>query len=145
MKAFKDIRLPHYNYSLNGWYFVTICTHSRLPLLSGRTGDEISHFINSIPATETGLSIDYFVVMPNHVHLILVLENTPLKLGEIIRRFKARTSRHFNRRLWQPNYYEHVIRDENALTKIREYITNNPDAEKFAFEQFYKTEKAPHK
>ena len=58
------------------------------------------------------------------------MSECPLSLGEIVRRFKARTSLAAGRRLGQPNYYEHVIRSDKAFLKIREYIEQNPDAEK---------------
>jgi len=61
-----------------------------------------------------------------------------LKLGEIIRRFKARTSKITGFKLWQPNYYEHVIRNDAALNRIREYIQNNPMVIEIEFEEFYK-------
>lgn len=85
--------------------------------------------------------------MPTHLHTIVALEGSPLPLSEIIRRFKSRTTVETNKaarqagqlqRLWQPNYYEHVIRSERALTKIREYIANNPLAEKLRWEEFEK-------
>ena len=75
--------------------------------------------------------------MPTHVHKILILEKSKIKLGEIVRQFKARTKRYFGFNLWQPNYYEHVIRNETALSKIREYIKKNPQIEKIEFGQFY--------
>ena len=75
--------------------------------------------------------------MPTHLHIIIVLQECKLKLGEIVRRFKALTSKESGVKLWQPNYYEHVIRNEMALRKIREYIMNNPLAERIQVEQFY--------
>jgi putative transposase len=106
------------------------------------------------------IELDQFVLMPNHVHGILVLvgvqfiaPTTPRQgvinraptlmqhgqgminraptLGEIVRTFKAATTRQI--RLvglsefgWQRNYYEHVIRDEDSLNRIRDYIATNP-------------------
>jgi REP element-mobilizing transposase RayT len=64
--------------------------------------------------------------MPSHIHLILVLEECQLRLSEIVRRLKAVTTKQVRFKLWQPNYYEHVIRDDKALAKVREYIQNNP-------------------
>lgn len=84
-----------------------------------------------------GLALDFYVVMPNHSHIIFVLNQCKFKLGEIVRRFKAKVSRSFNQNVWQPNYYEHVIRNETALNKIREYILKNPDKEITEFKQFY--------
>lgn len=81
--------------------------------------------------------MDYYVVMHDHVHVILILDDCLFKLGEIIRRLKAVVSKKSGLKMWQPNYYEHVIRNENALRNIREYIINNPLVEKLEFEQFY--------
>ena len=135
MVRIKDIRLKDNDYC-NGWYFITIVTNFRKKFL-----DENKPLIeaellsmNSIP----GVTIDYYVIMPDHVHLIIGLENSSFPLGEILRRFKAKTSKLTSEKLWQPNYYEHGIRNEEALNKIREYIINNPAAELLKFSQFYK-------
>lgn len=84
-----------------------------------------------------GVSLDYYVTMPNHVHIIFVLNNCKLHLGEVVRRFKAKVSKTLKHNIWQPNYYEHVIRNEKALGRIREYIVNNPQALLLKFDQFY--------
>lgn len=76
--------------------------------------------------------------MPNHVHIIFILENCPLHLGEIVRRFKAKVSHSLSRNVWQANYYEHIIRNERALEKIRQYIINNPLELLLKFDRFYK-------
>jgi REP element-mobilizing transposase RayT len=78
--------------------------------------------------------------MADHGHLILILAGCVLGLGEVVRRFKAKTSKKAGRRLWQPNYYEHVIRSEEVLHRIRKYVQNNPLAEKIEFEEFYKND-----
>ena len=70
--------------------------------------------------------------MPSHIHLILVLEHCELKIAEIVRRLKAAATKQVGFKLWQPNYYEHVIRDAKALARIREYIQNNPLVEKIS-------------
>ena len=84
-----------------------------------------------------GVSLDQFVVMPDHLHMIIILDECDLRLGEIVRRFKAKVSKQVTEKIWQPNYYEHVIRDEKALNKIRNYILNNPLVAEIDFEQFY--------
>jgi putative transposase len=136
MKAIKNIRLKHYDYSQDGYYFVTICTNYQCPYLS-ELRQEICRAIEKLNQID-GIRVDYFVVMPTHVHLIIILNNSKISLGEIIRRLKASSSKETGMKLWQPNYYEHVIRNEHALFKIREYIQNNPLKEKIEFEQFYK-------
>jgi len=101
------------------------------------------------------VDIDIYCVMPNHIHGIMVITNFHHRrglihqtrdvihqtrqfgqwmgminhaptLGHIIRYFKAKTSRLTNMKLWQRNYYEHIVRNETELEKIREYITLNP-------------------
>ncbi len=129
MDAIKNVRLKDYDYRTNGYYFVTIVTAGRLWRLEGTTKDLVQKQLQSL-SSEQGVSIDFGVVMPNHLHFILVLSDSLLPLGEVVRRFKARTSLAAGKRLWQPNYYEHVIRSDRALLKIREYIQQNPDVEK---------------
>lgn len=81
--------------------------------------------------------MDTAVVMPNHFHGIVFLEkcdeglmNQAPTLGKIVRTLKAVSTRLIRRHnpnfVWQRNYYEHIIRDEDSLNKIREYITTNP-------------------
>ncbi len=135
MKAIKNIRLKHYDYSQNGYYFVTICTNYRRPYLA-KLNSEIHGAIKKLNEIE-GVKIDYYTILPSHVHLILILNECKIHLGEIVRRFKASSSKETGIKLWRPNYYEHVIRNEQALFKIREYIKSNPLKEKIEFEQFY--------
>jgi putative transposase len=135
MKHIKNIRLGNYDYSQNGYYFVTVCSYLKQPVLETNKAI-IKKCIKSLDDI-SGVTIDYCVTMSNHVHIILILENCRMKLGEVVRRFKATASRKTGIKLWQPNYYEHVIRNEDALFKIREYITNNPEEEKIKFEEFY--------
>ena len=136
MKAIKNIRLRHYDYSQDGYYFVTICTN-RHHSLSTELREIITNDILNLSKIE-GVEVDYSVVMPTHVHLIIVLNDCSLHLGEIVRRFKASSSREAGFKLWQPNYYQHVIRNERALLRIREYIQNNPLKESIDFESIYR-------
>ncbi len=76
--------------------------------------------------------------MPDHIHMILALDDCPLALGEVVRRFKARIAHELDVKVWQPNYYEHVVRNEKVLDKIREYIQNNPEDEKIKWDEIYK-------
>ncbi|MDR3264000.1 MAG: hypothetical protein LBT30_06805 [Clostridiales bacterium] len=93
--------------------------------------------------------VDKYVIMPNHIHFILLLSGTSAAgeiggrdiadvcgitgaasgaptIGNIIRGFKAGVSRICNQSVWQRNYYEHIIRDANDYSEIWEYIDNNP-------------------
>ena len=136
MKAIKNIRLKEYDYKSDGYYFVTILTNYRQNLLCDATMNVVARFIGRLGDIPR-VSVDYHIVMPNHIHMILILNNCSLKLGEIVRRFKARTSHALEIQLWQPNYYEHVIRNEQALRRIREYVQNNPGKENIEFNMFY--------
>lgn len=138
MKRKKTLRLGNYNYTSDGYYFITVCTYYRRPYIVGKNRDVVAQFIEHISTKIKGVSVDYYVLMPTHIHLILILEQCEFKLGEVVRRLKAATSKQSGIKLWQPNYYEHVIRNERALGKIREYIINNPLAERIEFTQFYK-------
>ena len=113
-----------------------IVTKQREKLIPGLE-NVIERELADLVSKTAGLSIDYKAIMPNHMHLILVLENSSLALGEIVRRLKAKITRKTGKDLWEANYYEHVIRNDEALNRIREYIINNPLAEILKFEQFY--------
>jgi len=97
-----------------------------------------SQSINRLSAEIDGVHVDSCVIMPEHIHVILAMNNCKLPLGEIVRRLKAKATKDTGMKLWQPNYYEHVIRNEKALTEIRKYMLNNPLKRKIEFEQFYR-------
>lgn len=172
----RSIRLKGYNYSLAGAYFITICAHQRECLFGeviagamilNRLGQVVKWHWYTLPKIHRRLQLDEFVVMPNHLHGILVLadddngvvgaglgnnlsvytENLSAKpaptediatkrehgITEIIRGFKTFSARRINQirhtrgiSLWQRNYYEHIIRNEESLNTIRQYIINNP-------------------
>lgn len=99
-----------------------------------------------IPRFYPGFEIDEFIIMPDHIHGIIHIvgatprgrPTTPISLGDLIGRFKTLTTRRyvegvhakgwppFERSLWQRNYYERIIRDDDELARIRAYIRNNP-------------------
>jgi len=143
----RSIRLRGYDYSQAGVYFVTLCAHERARLFGSMEGavvrlNEVGHLVQrlweQLPEHFSGVELDAFVVMPNHVHGIVVLSdlgamNRAPTVGEIIRAYKARCTHGINRLhgtkgqpIWQRNYYEHIIRNESSLQEIREYIANNP-------------------
>ena len=140
MKVIKNIRLRNYDYSTNGYYFVTVLTNYRRPYLAKDLYELVNAAIQELNELE-GVKVDYAVVMSDHIHLILILNKCPLKLGEIVRRLKAKTSRKAGLKLWQPNYYEHVIRHDQGLSRIRQYIIDNPHVEQIEFRDFYDSNK----
>ncbi len=152
----RSLRLKGYDYSQAGAYFVTICTHRRTCLFGdlaqgvvrlNEVGIIAQQTWDELPVHYPHVSLDAFVVMPNHVHGIILLTDDPVVVGagfkpaptklhavpEIVRAFKNFSARAINDRqgspgasVWQRNYYEHVVRDENDLSRIRQYIANNP-------------------
>jgi len=151
----RSIRLKGYDYSRVGAYFVTICTQKRECLFGDIVNHEmiLNGFGEIVESVWCDLSnhykhveLDQYVIMPNHFHGIVVLTDTAVGAGlkpaptmkrhalpEIIRGFKTFSSRRINqirntpgKKLWQRNYWEHIIRNENELNRIRQYITDNP-------------------
>jgi putative transposase len=151
-------------------YFVTICTRDRECLFGALTDDEVrlndggrlaSVAWKELPSRFPTVSLDSFVVMPNHIHGIITVGaqfiapdsvqfiapasapynhvgiaqegamNRAPTLGEIIRTYKAVSTRMIRQTAnlefaWQRNYYEHVVRNEESLNRIRQYILENP-------------------
>lgn len=160
----RSIRLKEYDYSQSGAYFITISTHHHEPLF-GQIGNGIIYLNHAgnivkkcwmdIPIHFPHSKIDQFVIMPNHVHGIIIIEwpdivgannYSPLRnvhishrqhngtsktIGSIVRGFKIGVTKWFHKNTdihipWQRNYYEHIICNENELNRIRQYIINNP-------------------
>ena len=152
-------RLPTWDYCLPGAYFVTICTHDRAMLFDEVPLREIaaSAWCGMPERYRSGLlTLDEWVVMPDHFHAIVVLDGAGLQLrstgtsasdqsttalrnaaagslGAIIGRFKSLASRRINqlRRttsapVWQRGFYERVLRTPEELDRTRIYIRNNP-------------------
>lgn len=151
----RSVRLSAYDYGQVGAYFVTLCTCDRKTLFDDPKIREIAEACwLTIPHFDPAVELDEWVLMPNHMHAILVLgtnqgvlSNAPTRriagnrfsvmspqrgtLGLVIRKYKSAVTgkcRAIDRFdfAWQRGYYEHVIRGERQLHAIREYITNNP-------------------
>ncbi len=147
----RSIRLQHYDYSQNGGYFVTVCTHQRQSLFGEIMGGKMVLNMMGIMVRKHWLmlenkfntiQLDEFIIMPNHFHGILIIKNGmdraimqmhTATLGKILAFFKYQTTKEMNqiqnqgiKKLWQRNYYEHIIRNEKSLHNIRAYIIANP-------------------
>jgi REP element-mobilizing transposase RayT len=120
-----------------GAYFVTVCTEGRRCFFGcvngrrvelSRLGRIASECLLDVRQHHAGAIVDTNVVMPNHVHAVVVLtEAAEATLGTAIGTYKAAVSRRSRiRGLWQRGYYDHVIRDESELARIREYVETNP-------------------
>jgi putative transposase len=130
----KQIHLVSFDYTdIHAVYFLTICTHEkkayfRNPEFAGYIAREIDY--RSRVAHE--VTVFASCIMPDHVHLLMRLNETYGKsLPNWVAAFKRYNARilsmmHDIRPLWQPNYYEHIVRKDEALNKIAEYIIQNP-------------------
>jgi putative transposase len=136
MWGLKNVRLPSYDYQQDGYYFVTIIANWKKPLFKNKQ-KQIETIIRDACAKLVGVSIDTIIIMPNHVHAIIQLEKSALTLGQIVRRIKARVSHDLGVAAWQPNYYEHVIRNDQALGMIREYVKHNAELEVLKIDKKY--------
>jgi REP element-mobilizing transposase RayT len=138
MKWRKSIRLRNYNYRTDGYYFVTICTACRKPFLE-QYRTEAEQVLMNLPLRFPGLRIDFYIIMPDHAHVIIILENSDASLSQIIRTYKALVTKTSGYKpFWERNFYEHIIRNEKALCEIRKYIQENPDKEMLNFENIYR-------
>ena len=153
----RSIRLRDYDYAQGGAYFVTICTTQRLCLFGDVINGEVAlstigqvaegHW-EDVPNHALGVTLDVWVLMPNHLHGVVVLPDVkdgcfsadarpygakPSSLGVVIGGFKGAVSREVSARnltlvrpLWQRNYHERIIRNDGKLDAIRTYIHDNP-------------------
>ena len=132
----KSARIPNYDYSSCNYYFVTICTHNRQCIFgSGEKLSELGEIakrgILNLSHHYNGVRVDHYVVMPNHVHLIIILEEKAPNLNQIIAQYKSGVSRQIhnicpNITVWQRSYHDHIIRNQISYEKIRNYIDGNP-------------------
>jgi putative transposase len=158
----ESTRLRSYDYSRPGAYFVTICAQDKTALFGvvdgqgmrrNRIGEIVAQAWRDLPKHFEHVRLDEFIVMPNHVHGILVIERkddmknsdkaclVPTKrfghpgagsLSTIIGSFKAKATREIRRicpamaAVWQSRFMEHIIRDDEDLYNHRRYIRENP-------------------
>ena len=143
----KSIRLREYDYATNGAYHVTICTKNREKVLSRivnvgeglcalpkvqltAIGEVVASTIRYIQEHESNVHIVHYVIMPDHVHLLILLEEKGGRgsppLHEIIKRLKTYTTRCYGQVLWQRSFHDHIIRGRQDLEETWQYIDNNP-------------------
>jgi len=138
------MRLKSYDYQTNGAYFVTICTDFKKKFISRKEKIILEKELRNLENRFAGVTIDYFAIMNNYLHIIFLFDEANINLPRVIQAFKSLTTLKLKQNgftgkvFWQRNYYEHVIRSEKALEKIREYIQNNPLAERLEPVEIYK-------
>ena len=148
----KPTRLKEYDYSTPGAYFVTICTQNKEKLFEiENVGNDlcvvppqqnkiIHKWIKETENKFDNIKIDKYVIMPNHIHIIVVITERhtgrslhdvmqwfeTMATNEYIRYVKKGVLKPFNMKLFQKSFHDHIIRDENDYRKIWEYIDTNP-------------------
>ena len=155
-------RLRRYDYSQIGGYFVTICVQDQQCLFGkiidgqmqlSEMGKIVVECWNRIPQHFISAELDVSVIMPNHMHGIILLGTGGAKsqrptihsrpnrrgevsspaLGQVVAYFKYQSTKYINQhrempgtRIWQRNYYDHVLRGDTDLQRIRQYVADNP-------------------
>jgi putative transposase len=168
-KERKRLWLKEYDYSQPGAYFVTICTKDRVCRFGKIVDGEmranglaavVQSCWNDLPNHFPNVQLDEFVIMPNHVHGVIILLDDMVgadsglhnigcstvgsrhastlhgprnALGNVVGSFKSALTKRINEMngtggapFWQRGYYDHIIRDDRSLVRIREYIAHNP-------------------
>lgn len=145
----RNPRLPYWDYSSDGRYFITILIKNRERLLGSvvnkvlilsEVGQIVEQCWFELPLHYSNLQLGAFVIMPDHIHGIMIINNSMLKTGserhelaEFIRGFKTFSTRRINemnntptRRIWHSRYYERLIRNEKEYATVEQYIKTNP-------------------
>lgn len=136
----KNKRLKYYDYSRNGYYFVTLCTSNKSSIIQ-RYKTILEEDLIPLQSRFKGVSIDEKIFMDNHCHIIFLFSDANTPLSRVIQEYKSLTTLKIKRlgyagkRFWQPNYYEHIIRSEDELLKIKIYIRANPYQEAIDWER----------
>lgn len=165
-------RLKGWDYATPAYYFITICTQNRIPWLGKIKNDRVilsqlgkitSDNLEKIPIIYPNVSLDAWIVMPNHIHAVIVIGEPvetphwgvstkgnwrPGALGVIISQFKSICTKRirmmgFIKFAWQPRFYDHIIRDEKELKKIRSYILGNPT--KWAEDEYFSSQTSKYR
>ena len=150
----KPNRLINFDYSTEGAYFITICTHPRRKILSrvgaihespairlSKIGSIVEEQLLQL-SSRFGIDVAKYVIMPNHIHLILVIDDleraireSPLQkrsiISKVIGYLKMNVSKEVHRNspnllIWQRSFHDHVIRDAKDYNEIADYIEANP-------------------
>jgi len=167
----KKNRLTDFDYSQNGAYFITICTKDMKCLLSkicasktdfvgdgaldvpktilSKTGIIIDNEIQKMNVVYDNIKVNSYVIMPNHVHLLIIITNThpngtsraPSPTNSLIARYISTLKRMTNKKcgidLWQRSYYDHIIRNEEDYLSHLQYIDENPKKWLLGKDEYY--------
>ena len=132
----KHPRLKYYDYSTPNCYFITICTFDRQcifgnPGCLNQFGCIAKNGIDNIPNKYPNVCLDHYVVMPNHVHILIMVKEQKDSIEQIIGQYKAYVTKQIrkiqpNQKVWQVSFHDHIIRNQIGYEKIWNYIEGNP-------------------
>lgn len=135
----KNIRLPGFDYSEQGVYFITIDSKDHKEIFwddsvsLSKYGEVVKQAISNIPIRYPMISIDHYVIMPNHIHLLLRIRNDiggrsmiAPTVSVVIQQMKGYVTKKCGFPVWQKSFYEHIIRGDTDYLETWEYIENNP-------------------
>ena len=137
----KPLRLPEFPYTQAAYYFVTVCCKGKAPFFFfflgngldrsaavclSRCGEIADADLRALPQHFPGVQVLKYVIMPDHLHLILALDGQSASVPQILASYKSGVSRKCGRAVWQKSYYDHVIRGRKDFEEIWRYIDNNP-------------------
>lgn len=143
----KPLRLKDYDYSQNGGYFITFCTENRAPILGHITvgkaalrlpqaelteyGRITEKYIQNISLAYPHISVENYVIMPNHVHLLLLVGDggqgaARPTVSAVVRSIKALVRKEAGKSLFQSSFYDHILRDQQDFLLHWDYIETNP-------------------
>lgn len=150
----KPTRLKNFDYSAPGVYFITICTQNRRCLLSHVVGGDVpdapeiqltrygqiaDKYINQLNDFYDNLSVEKYVIMPNHIHILLWIKNgkngasrtsRPTKqhstVSQFVSTFKRFCNKEYDTNVWQRHFNDHIIRNHEDYEEHLRYIYENP-------------------
>lgn len=158
----KNVRLQEFDYSQNGAYFVTICTKDKRNLFWNENhsvganrvrpqksklsqyGQMVDNAITDIPNVYQNTNVDKYVVMPNHIHMIISICENDVRNGRtwfaptisrIVKQTKGRITKQIGFSVWQKSFYDHIIRNQADYDRIWQYIDENPI--KWELDEYY--------
>ena len=144
----KRNRLQGYDYSRKGAYFITVCTQNRAELFGhvvgancvrpftelSETGHTVKHEIETLSSVYPTVYVSEFVIMPNHVHMVIVIDSRDIDgrpqvaptVSRIIKQWKGSITKRLGFSPWQKSFHDHVIRNQDDYLRIAQYMENNP-------------------
>ena len=156
------LRLEFYDYNSIGAYFLTICIKNHRKILSNIVGGDVldapyveltqygkivDKYINQLNNFYENLEVDSYVIMPNHIHIILVVSEGGASrtspptakqhtfVSQFVSTLKRFCNNEFGKNIFQRSYYDHIIRDKNDYEQVLKYIIENPL--KWQFDELY--------